>query len=190
MPSRETKVRLCISIDQMSKTQLKKYIAGLTAEQVGEILLQVYESSKEAKGWIDFYLNPDIEALSEKYRKQIHLKCYGRTGKARRPRMRDCNQLIKTFCLLVQDPTPVSDLMLYFMEEITRVASAKGRYSESYFRTMVGQFRKTTEYLYSAGLLEYSMPRLRKIIGLGERCSRYLANEYEEALDEVLGEEQ
>ena len=41
----------------MSKTKLKKYIGELTAEQVGEILLQVYDASKEAKGWLDFYLN-------------------------------------------------------------------------------------------------------------------------------------
>ena len=177
---------LCGKIGIMSKTQLKKYIAGLPPEQVGEVLLQVYEASKEAKGWLDFYLNPDIEALSEKYRKQIHLKCYGRTGKARRPKMRDCNQLIKTFGTIVQDATPVAELMLYFMEEVTRVASAKGRYSESYFRTLTGQFRKTLEYMEAHGLIEYNMPRVRKIIGLAERCSRYLAQDYEDALADII----
>lgn len=171
----------------MSKTKLKKYIAELPAEQVGEILLQVYEASKEAKGWLDFYLNPDIEGLSEKYRKQIYVKCYGRTGRARRPKMRDCNQLIKTFSIIVQDPTPVGDLMLYFMEEVTRVASAKGRYSESYFRTLTGQFRKTVEYLSAHGLMEFNMARIRKIIGLAERCSRFLAQDYEEALSMEIG---
>lgn len=166
----------------MSKSKLKKELAGMTQEQVADLVLQAYESSKEAKAWLDFYLNPDIEALSEKYRKQIHLKCYGRSGKARRPKMRDCNQLIKTFCSIVQDSAPVSDLMLYFMEEITRVASVKGRYSESYFRTLTGQFSKTVEYLDSTSLLEYNMPRIRKIIGLAERCSHLLAQEYEEVL--------
>ena len=170
----------------MSKAKLKKYIAELTADQVGEILLQVYDSSKEAKGWLDFYLNPDIEGLSEKYRKQIYLKCYGRTGRARRPKMRDCNQLIKTFSTIVQDPTPVADLMLYFMEEVTRVATTKGRYSESYFRTLTGQLRKTLEYVAAHGLLEYNMPRVRKIIGLAERSSRFLAQDYEDAVAEYL----
>lgn len=169
----------------MSKTKLKKYIAGLPSEQIGEILLQVYEANKEAKAWLDFYLNPDIEALSEKYRKQIHMKCYGRSGKARRPKMRDCNQLIKSFSSIVQDPTPVSDLMLYFLEEITRVASIKGRYSESYMRTLSGQFRKTLEYMNSTGLLEYSMARIRKIIGIAGGVNRYLAKEYEEVMAEI-----
>ena len=168
----------------MSKSRLKKELAGMTQEQTADLMIQVYEASKEAKAWLDFYLNPDIEALSEKYRKQIHLKCYGRNGKARRPKMRDCNQLIKTFSLIVQDPTPVSDLMLYFVEEVTRVATVKGRYSESYFRSLTGQFRKTVEYLESASLLEYNMPRIRKIIGLAERCSRFLAQNYEEVLSE------
>ena len=147
----------------MSKSKLKKELAGMTQEQVADLMVQVYEASKEAKAWLDFYLSPDIEALSEKYRKQIHLKCYGRTGKARRPKMRNCNQLIKTFSTIVQDPVPVSELMLYFMEEITRVASLKGRFSESYIRTLSGQFKKTLDYLESTGLLEYNMPRIRKI---------------------------
>ena len=167
----------------MSKSRLKKELDGMTREQTADLVLQVYESSKEAKAWLDFYLNPDIEALSEKYRKQIHLKCYGRSGKARRPKMRDCNQLIKAFSQIVQDPTPVSDLMLYFMEEVTRVATVKGRYSESYFRTLTGQFRKTVEYLEAASLLEYNMPRIRKITGLAEQCSRFLAQGYREVLN-------
>ena len=169
----------------MSKSKLKKELAGMTQEQVADLMIQLYDASKEAKGWLDFYLNPDIEALSEKYRRQIYLKCYGRTGKARRPKMRDCNQLIKTFSSIVQDPIPVSELMLYFMEEITRVASLKGSYSESYFRTLTGQFRKTIEYLDSTSLLEYNLPRIRKITGLAERCSRFLANQYEESLTEI-----
>ena len=156
----------------------------MTREQTADLVLQLYDANKEAKGWLDFYLNPDIEALSEKYRKQIHLKCYGRSGKARRPKMRDCNQLIKGFSQIVQDPTPVSELMLYFMEEITRVASLRGRNSESYFRTLTGQFVKTVEYLNAASLLEYNMARIRKIIGLAERCSRFLAQDYEEVLSE------
>ena len=168
----------------MSKSRLKKELAGMTQEQTADLMIQVYEASKEAKAWLDFYLNPDIEALSEKYRKQIHLKCYGRSGKARRPKMRDCNQIIKTFSQIVQDPTPVSDLMLYFMEEITRVASLRGRNSESYFRTLTGQFRKTVEYLEAASLLDYNMARIRKIIGLAERSSRLLAEDYEEAVGE------
>lgn len=166
----------------MSKSKLKKELAGMTQEQAADLVMQLYESSKEAKAWLDFYLNPDIEALSEKYMKQIHMKCYGRSGKARRPKMRDCNQLIKTFSQIVQDATPVGNLMLYLMEEITRVASLRGRNSESYFRTLTGQFRKTVEYLDSASLLEYNMSRIRKIIGLAERCNRFLAQDYEEAL--------
>lgn len=170
----------------MSKTKLKKELAGMTQEQTADLLLQVYEASKEAKGWLDFYLNPDIEALSEKYRKQIYLKCYGRTGKARRPKMRDCNQLIKTFSTIVQDSSPIADLMMYFMEEATRVTGRKGGYNESWFRTLTGQFRKTVEYMSAHGLLEYEMARISKIVGMAEQCSHFLAQSYEEALEEIL----
>lgn len=169
----------------MSKSKLKKELAGMTHEQMSDLMVQVYEASKEAKAWLDFYLDPDIDALSEKYHKHIHLKCYGRNGKARRPKMRDSNQLIKSFSNIVKDPTPISDLMLYFMEEATRVASLNGRQSESYMRTLTGQFRKTLEYMKSTGLLEYSMPRIRKIIGIAKLSSRHMAHEYEEVLIEI-----
>ena len=169
----------------MSKSKLKKELAGMTQEQVSDLMIQLYEASKEAKGWLDFYLNPDIEALSEKYRKQIHLKCYGRSGKPRRPKMRDCNQLIKAFATIVQDPAPIADLMLYFMEEVTRVASQKVRYSENYFKTLTGQFRKTLEYMSAYGLLDFEMSRLRKIITLAEQASGCLAREYEDTIEEV-----
>lgn len=170
----------------MSKSKLKKELAGMTQDQVADLMIQVYEASKEAKAWLDFYLNPDIEALSEKYRKQIHLKCYGRSGRARRPKMRDCNQLVNSFSRIVQDPAPVSDLMLYFMEEITGVAAMKGKAGETYIKTLTRQFRKTLEFLQSSGLLEYSMPRIRKIIGIAKLCGRQLADAYEENLSLVI----
>lgn len=169
----------------MSKSKLKKYIAGMSPEQIGEILLEVYDASREAKAWLDFYLDPDVDGFSEKYRKQIHLKCYGRNGNARRPKMRDCTRLISAFAKIVQDPTPIADLMLYFMEEVTRVGGIRGRWSESYCRSLAGHFRKTLEYLESTGLLSNFEPRVKRILSLADRSNPMLGRFYSDITSEM-----
>lgn len=52
----------------MSKTELKKELKGFSAEQLSEIILNIYGVSKEAKAYLEFFINPDPEAfLKEKF---------------------------------------------------------------------------------------------------------------------------
>ena len=55
----------------MSKAKLKKYIQTLSKEQVDDIVLQLYSASKEAKTWLEFYLEPNSDTELEKYKKAI-----------------------------------------------------------------------------------------------------------------------
>ena len=167
----------------MSKSKLKKELSGMTQEQTADLLLQVYDSIKEAKAWLDFYVDPDIEGLLEKYRKQIHTKCYGRNGTARRPKFRDCTKLIATFGRIVQDPYPIADLMLYFMEQATNVPGKGGRGGESYCHTLAGHFSKTIDYIESSGLTADFLPRIEKLIREAKRCGYGLEDEYRNILN-------
>lgn len=164
----------------MSKTKLKKALSTMPKEQMEELLVQVYDASTEAKAWLDFYLDPNIDALLEKYKKQIHTKCYGRNGKARRPKFRDCTKLISIFAKIVQDPYPIADLMLYFMEQATGISS-KGAYGgESYCRRLLSHYTKTIDYVYSSGLLSDFKPRIEKLIREAKYCGYGLEDEYRE----------
>ena len=55
----------------MSKLQLKKEIKNLTREQLEQLLLDAYDARKETKEYFDFFLNPDVEKLTEKYKVSI-----------------------------------------------------------------------------------------------------------------------
>lgn len=50
----------------MSKAALKKELATFTREQLVEVALNAYDSSKEAKDYFEFFLNPDVDKLREK----------------------------------------------------------------------------------------------------------------------------
>lgn len=55
----------------MSKTALKKELAGFTKDQLIELVLDLYAARKEVKEYFNFFLNPDSEKLFEKYRKAV-----------------------------------------------------------------------------------------------------------------------
>ena len=50
----------------MSKALLKKELAHLDHDQLVEVILNAYSSSKEAKDYFEFFLNPDADSLLDK----------------------------------------------------------------------------------------------------------------------------
>ena len=54
----------------MSKAKLKKYMSALSKEQVVGIMLQLYDASKEASAWLEFYMEPNSDAELKNIRKQ------------------------------------------------------------------------------------------------------------------------
>ncbi len=50
----------------MSKAQLKKELAGMSAEQLVQIVLDAYSARKETRDYFEFFLNPDVDKLYAK----------------------------------------------------------------------------------------------------------------------------
>ena len=101
----------------MSKAKLKKHLSALSKEQVVDIMLQLYDASKEANSWLEFYLEPNSDAELEKYKKAIRSQFYGRNDWTKDPSFRECNKLITSFQKLIPDPNAIADLMLYYVEQ-------------------------------------------------------------------------
>lgn len=101
----------------MSKTELKKYLKTLTQAQVSEILLDVYSARKEAKEYLDFFLNPDSEAKAEVFKKKIHREFVSASGYLKRhPRRSVCKKAVADFKSFQPDPRALVDVMLYYVE--------------------------------------------------------------------------
>lgn len=54
----------------MSKAKLNRLLSTLSKEQVADIMLQLYDASKEANAWLEFYIEPNSDAELKKYKKQ------------------------------------------------------------------------------------------------------------------------
>ena len=45
----------------MSKAKLKKHLQNLPKEEVIDIVFQLYEATEQAKSWLEFYLQPNVD---------------------------------------------------------------------------------------------------------------------------------
>ena len=55
----------------MSKAQLKKQLNSLEKSQIIEMVIELYDARKEAKEYLEFYLNPDEDKKLEEFKKII-----------------------------------------------------------------------------------------------------------------------
>lgn len=55
----------------MSKTTLKKQLKELTREQLIEVMLELYDARKDAREYLEYYVNPDEKKMHEKYKAVI-----------------------------------------------------------------------------------------------------------------------
>lgn len=148
----------------MSKVKLKKHLSALSKEQVIDIMLQLYDASKEANSWLEFYLEPNSEAELEKYKKAIRSQFYGRNDWPKDPSFRECNKLITAFKKLVSDSHAIADLMLYYVEQGCNLTAQFGDYDEPFYTALENNFNKAVKFISSNGLMSEYSPRIKKMI--------------------------
>lgn len=149
----------------MSKASLRKELLTFTGEQLVEVILNAYSSSKEAKEYFEFFLNPDVDALFEK-KVDIIAKELNRSkrnySKARISRIRAA---IKDF------------------EAFGVGSEATGRLMYSAIRMLVGQYR----YLnYPEALLKGTYKLVRDYIDYAD--SKGMTQEALEKLNSMIRE--
>lgn len=55
----------------MSKSTLKKELANMDIGQLRQIILDAYDARKETKEYFEFFLNPDVDKLLDRYNKTL-----------------------------------------------------------------------------------------------------------------------
>lgn len=115
----------------MSKTQLKKELASLSAPQLRELILDLYTARRDSREYLDFFTNPDIEALTERYIRNISREISrGRYGRCT-ARISQIRRFIRDYDSL----GPGADHTLQLMLTVLRLAlivEATHRCSEAF----------------------------------------------------------
>lgn len=158
---------------------MKKHLLSLSKEQVVNIMLQLYDASKEAAGWFEFYLEPNNNAELEKYKKAIRSQFYGRNNVPKDPSFRECNKLITAFKKLIPDPYAIADLMIYYLEQGTSLPAQFGDFGETYSISLENNYIKMLKHVSSHDLMKEFTPRIKMLIQLAQSCGYGLEDAYE-----------
>lgn len=60
----------------MSKVLLKKRLSSMSKAEVIGLVAELYEAKKDAKDYLDYWMNPDEDAKLEEYMKIIRYEFY------------------------------------------------------------------------------------------------------------------
>lgn len=147
----------------MSKTQLKRELQHLDADQLRELLVEVYEARKEAKEYLDFFINPDIDKMMEKYKTAAN-KEIGRVTRHRaRPRVTRLRKLIKDFSGFNPGAEYEAELMTYIIEQFCSIG-ADNWIKESTQQSMAKHVGSTLVFIDRHGIVNDYLPRITKAI--------------------------
>ncbi len=158
----------------------------MSAEQISELVLELYEARPEAREYLDFYIKPDINAKLQKaqsaIRKEINRSSRGRS-KMRSTRLR---RLIKDIASLNPGDEPVCDVMTFTITEVCALDSDI-YIKETTRRALVKLLTETVMAADAAGMLDVYLPRIRSAVE-GMSSSFFHRNELKSQLCEALAD--
>lgn len=143
---------------------------ALSKEQIVDIMLQLYDASKEANAWLEFHMEPNCDAELKKYKKSIRNQFFGRNDWPKDPSFRECNKLITAFKKLIPDPHATADLMLYYVEQGCCLTAQFGDYDDPFYTALENNFNKGVKFISSYGLMSGYSPRMKNMIESVECC--------------------
>lgn len=100
----------------MSKNDLRRELLPLKREQLIDIILDAYSARKEIKSYFDFFVDPDVDKLAERYQKDIAKELSRSKWGRSKARISTINKLLKDFQSYNPGDEHVLSLYIYALE--------------------------------------------------------------------------
>lgn len=100
----------------MSKKDLRRELLLLSREQLIDIIVDAYSARKEIKDYFDFFVDPDVNKLTEKYQKGIAKELSRSKWGRSKARISVINNLLKEFQHYSPGNEYVLDLYLFALQ--------------------------------------------------------------------------
>ncbi len=153
----------------MSKRDLKKYLIGLTKDQLEDQIIDLYSQFKEVKTYYDFAFNPKEDKLMEEAKFKISKEYFPVTKRKAKLRRSVAQKLIKHFIVLGVDPLLLADLMLYTIEIAQTYTESKSMTQLSFYPSMLKSFEQAFDFIHNHGLKMQFIDRMENIVEEAEK---------------------
>ena len=154
----------------MSKSPVKKLLSGMSKEDVINVVLELYDARKEAREYLDYFVNPNEKSELEKFKKNV-LKEFDNDG-IRMPQCRFsvCRKALSDFKKLSPSAETLAEAMVFYVERVYEFSFCNGDLWEQYYDSAISNFRSTLKFLIKNNLLESMIPRIVQIMAWSWPC--------------------
>ncbi len=168
----------------MSKTLLKKVLAGMSANQIADLVVELYDARPEAKEYLDFFVKPDIDAKLEKARSAIRKEASRVSRGYSKMRSTRIKRFIKDISSLNPGEEAVCEIMTYAVETAAAIGSEIW-IKEVTQRAMARLLHDTLVEADRAGMLDIYLPRIQKAVA-DMKSPLFRKNYFKERLSDAL----
>lgn len=143
----------------MSKSQLKKELQRMSPELLRELITDLYDARKEAKEYLDFFANPDIVKMTDRYRAALK-KEISRTSRGRAlPRMTRVRKHTKDYASFNPGAEYIADMMTFAVEQLCLTASGNW-IKDATARSIARYLEETLAFIDRHAIVSDYLPRL------------------------------
>ena len=147
----------------MSKRDLKKYLAELPKEELELQLMALYEKFSEVKTYYNFIFNPKEDKLQQEAKVKIGAEYFPPKGKRQKLRRGVAEKFIKHFLQLGVDPFVVADVMLYNIEIAQTYSASRYIKHETFYKSMFNSYKQVVDYIILNGMMGNYKTRLQNV---------------------------
>ncbi|MDE6577296.1 MAG: hypothetical protein K2J82_09740 [Muribaculaceae bacterium] len=159
----------------MSKSKLKKYLQTLQSEQIIQVVMDLYDARKEAKEYLEFFLNPDSKEALEKAKKELFRNYFTPQGRTRaKVSTKTGNDIVNNFIRLDTDPETVADLLVYHIEVMMSRLLMRHIVGETAWNALINTFRKAVDYIQAYNMKALTERRIERIMEFACQTPTYL----------------
>lgn len=148
----------------MSKAQLKKHLNTLDKSQIIEMVMELYDARKEARDYLDYYVNPNESNELEKFKKIVLKEFDDDISRDPQCRFSVCRKALSDFKKLSPSTETLAEAMVYYVERVCEFSFDAGDLWEQYYDSATSNFRSMLKFLVKNNMLEAMMPRVVQIM--------------------------
>ena len=170
----------------MSKSQVKKLLAGMSKEEVINIVMELYDARKEARDYLDYYVNPNESNELEKFKKIVLKEFDDDISRDPQCRFSVCRKALSDFKKLAPSTETLAEAMVYYVERVCEFSFYAGDLWEQYYDSAVSNFRSMLKFLMKNDMLEAMMPRVVQIMAWCWPCGYGFHDEIGDSFCELV----
>jgi len=173
----------------MSKTALKKYLAGLKKKDLELQILDLYGRFPAVKTYYDFVFNPKEEKLIQEAKRKISNEYFPLKRKRAKARRSVAQKYIKHFTTLGMDPFLLGEFMIFNLETAQRY-SKNQKVNEGFYKSMLRSFKEAIHHLVIHSMVNDFKERILSFYKGTEEQQWYFREEFGQLLEVLEMDEQ